>query len=330
MLDVRSVKPYLVMPNSSALLAAESDDVTSVLTQDNVAVDTNIDYENDSHVQFTVVKEPVRGAVDVVDDDGRTKPSCRRFSLADVRLGSVVYRRDASVDSGVEHDQFVVVVRLDDLQTTGSVDVDLRPRQPATTALPRGTLEVRGSLTATVDELADVVLTPDELAVAVTSLPVPVDVGDIRYEVTVEPRHGVLLRVGGAAVRTFTQADINAGRVLYRHRNVSSGADSFRFRVGHRDELFSDELEFIVDVVESFIPLNAGNLTVIEGQSTLVDASTLILGDRYSHSAVVVFTVVTQPSHGRLEAADRPRVRLTQFSGSQLQGSLVGPNSMSV
>ena len=70
MLDVRSVKPYLMMRNSSAslLTAADRDEASVVvLTEDNVAVDTNIDYENVSDVQFTVVRDPVHGTVEVRD-----------------------------------------------------------------------------------------------------------------------------------------------------------------------------------------------------------------------------------------------------------------------
>ena len=185
MLDVRAAEPYLLVRNSSTLLmAAQSDGDASgaVLSRDNVAVQTNIDYENDSDVQFTVVRAPVHGVVDVVDDDGRTRPSCRRFTLADVRRGSVVYRRDADVDRGVDSDQFVVVVRLEDLQTSASVDVNLTARPPTTTTrLPLdGTLEVGGSLAVSVDQLADVVIGADQLSASVTSF--PVDADDIRYE----------------------------------------------------------------------------------------------------------------------------------------------------
>jgi len=307
-------------------LAANDCEVAAVLTLDNIVVETNIEYENDSDVQFTVVKEPVYGVVEVTGDDGRSRASCRRFTLADVRHRSVSYRRNADVQSGVDRDQFMIVVRLDDLQTTSSIDVDLTRRPALSTHLPPATLEVGGSMTATVDELGDVMLTSSQLSVVVTSLPVPANASDIQYDVTARPRYGVLLSVGGAPVRTFSQADVDAARLLYSHRDVSGAADSFRFRVRFLDndnELRSDELEFVIDVIESVIKLTAANLTTIEGQSTFVDSSTLLLSDRYRDSADVIFTVVTQPSHGQLESTDKPGVRLTQFSGDQLSaGSL--------
>jgi len=316
MLEVRAVKPYLTLRSNPATLTTGSDLVT-VVSRQVLAVETNTVDANDSHVLYTVVRDPVHGLVEVLADR-----QTRRFSLDDVGRGAVVYRRNVSVESSsVSRDQFIIVVRLDDLQTTGIVDVDLLERRPSTTDRGPPRLHVIGSMTATVDQLDDVALTADHISVDVTSLPVPA----VRYDVTAEPRHGVLLLSGvdgGAPVRTFTQADVNAGRVIYRHRDVSSVEDSFRFRVRHLDDvtgLVSDELEFVIDVVESVIPLTASNLTVIEGQSTFVDANTLVLGDQYRQSSDdVVFTVLTQPSHGRLEAADRPGVHLTQFLASQL------------
>jgi len=327
MLDVHAVKPYLKVSNQSAMMVASSLEDVAVLTEANVVVETNLAYESDSDVHLTVVNEPVHGVVDVMADDGRLRSSCRRFTLADVRRRSVIYRRNASVESGVDRDRFVIIVRLDDLQTTSTVDVDLTRRPPVTTHLPPATLEVRGTMSATVDELTDVILTSDQLNAVVTSHPVPVNASDIRYNVTVEPTHGVLLSVHGALVRTFTQADVDAGRVLYRHRDVISGTDYFRFRVRHFDddnELISDELEFVIDVVESVIALTASNLTVVEGQSTTIDFTTLLLGDRYRDSDDVIFSVMMQPSHGRLESVDRRGVRLTQFTSGQLaDGSLM-------
>jgi len=154
-----------------------------------------------------------------------------------------------------------------------------------------------------------------------------------RYEVTAAARHGVLLvGDGDDAVRTFTQADVDAGRVRYRHRDVSADTDYFRFRVGHVGGLESVEREFAVAVESPVMAVRAANLTVIEGQATFVDASTLTLVGQRGPAADVVFSVLTQPSHGRLEAADRPGVRLTQFSGDQLQGSVafVRPSCVSL
>jgi len=138
MLDVRSVKPYLLLgSNSSTSLPAVGHQVATVLRRDVVAVQTNLDYDSDADVEYTVIREPVSGTLELVDNDGRTRPSCGRFTLDDVQRGSVVYRVTDAGD--VTSDEFVIVVRLDDLQTTASVDVDLRRRRsPATstTQLP--------------------------------------------------------------------------------------------------------------------------------------------------------------------------------------------------
>lgn len=51
---------------------------------------------------------------------------------------------------------------------------------------------------------------------------------DIRYEITQEPKHGSIEGGDGEAINTFTQLDIAAGRVSYRHRESKAPTDAFR------------------------------------------------------------------------------------------------------
>lgn len=51
---------------------------------------------------------------------------------------------------------------------------------------------------------------------------------DIRYEVTLEPKHGAIEVGEGQGAYTFTQLDVAAGRVAYRHREPKTPADQFR------------------------------------------------------------------------------------------------------
>lgn len=51
---------------------------------------------------------------------------------------------------------------------------------------------------------------------------------DIRYEVIVEPKHGAIEVGDGQGATTFTQLDIAAGRVSYRHREPKTPTDYFK------------------------------------------------------------------------------------------------------
>lgn len=51
---------------------------------------------------------------------------------------------------------------------------------------------------------------------------------DIRYEVTLEPKHGTIEVGEGQGAYTFTQLDVAAGRVAYRHREPKTPSDQFR------------------------------------------------------------------------------------------------------
>lgn len=51
---------------------------------------------------------------------------------------------------------------------------------------------------------------------------------DIRYEITQEPKHGTIEVGEGQGAFTFTQLDVAAGRVAYRHREPKTPTDQFR------------------------------------------------------------------------------------------------------
>ncbi|CAH4038660.1 chondroitin sulfate proteoglycan 4 isoform X1 [Pieris brassicae] len=54
---------------------------------------------------------------------------------------------------------------------------------------------------------------------------------DIRYEIIQQPRHGSIEVGEGQGAITFTQLDVAAGRVSYRHREPKMPTDAFRFKV---------------------------------------------------------------------------------------------------
>ncbi|KAI8430565.1 hypothetical protein MSG28_000789 [Choristoneura fumiferana] len=74
-------------------------------------------------------------------------------------------------------------------------------------------------------------------AVVITTRDMQVDTNmncleeDIRYEVIQEPKHGAIEVGEGQGAFTFTQLDVAAGRVAYRHREPKTPSDQFRFKV---------------------------------------------------------------------------------------------------
>lgn len=51
---------------------------------------------------------------------------------------------------------------------------------------------------------------------------------DIRYQITEEPKHGSIEVGEGLGATVFTQLDVAAGRVAYRHREPKIPTDQFR------------------------------------------------------------------------------------------------------
>lgn len=52
---------------------------------------------------------------------------------------------------------------------------------------------------------------------------------DIHYDITQEPKHGSIEVSEGQGVTSFTQLDIAAARVSYRHREPKTLTDAFRY-----------------------------------------------------------------------------------------------------
>lgn len=52
---------------------------------------------------------------------------------------------------------------------------------------------------------------------------------DIRYEVTLEPKHGTMEVGEKQGASTFTQLDVAADRVVYKHREPITPSDQFRY-----------------------------------------------------------------------------------------------------
>ncbi len=121
---------------------------------------------------------------------------------------------------------------------------------------------------------------------------------DIVYTVST-PLHGVLL-VDGAAANSFTQADVDNGRVQYRNSGDGAASDQFSFTVSDPSGHQITE-GFDIAVVDNTAPVVTGNylLSVAAGDGAkLIDhLSTVALGDT---PADMTYTVTSAPQHGVL------------------------------
>ncbi|CAG4984167.1 unnamed protein product [Parnassius apollo] len=152
-------------------------------------------------------------------------------------------------------------------------------------------------------------------AVVITNRDMQVDTNmncleeDIRYEVLQEPKHGSIEVGEGLGAFSFTQLDVAAGRVAYRHREPKTPSDCFRFKVMCLDT--SGEGTYPIKIFPSsyWEPLRVTtNQPLIVEESTSVNITKDIL--EVMHPQIepsnIVYQVTEGPYFGWLEITSTP------------------------
>ncbi|MGL5097105.1 MAG: cadherin-like domain-containing protein, partial [Planctomycetia bacterium] len=154
---------------------------------------------------------------------------------------------------------------------------------------------------------------------------VPQDPSGIVYTITAPPARGRLENIDlpFMPIGSFTQADLDAGRIVYIHDGSTADPDSFAFMVRSQDEInpFSDVGVFQLRVLppQTLVSTNLG-ADVEQGSSVAVDGSLLNynLSPRPIDPAQVVYFVTTPPARGRLAFVDAPLVPIAEFTQADL------------
>lgn len=100
-------------------------------------------------------------------------------------------------------------------------------------------------------------------------------------------------------IQTFTQEDINRGRILYVSASLQ-GRDHFTADVSNGFNTVK-YLEVQVDIVPRIIPIQVVNLTVREGGSVALTQEFLNITHPYYRSHNIEFFVEEVPQHGDIK-----------------------------
>ena len=161
-------------------------------------------------ITYTVTAAPAHGTL------LRNNFAVTSFTQADVNAGLISYQHDGGETVA---DSFTFTVS-DGSAASGSTafDITVTPINDAPAVTTNAGLTVIQGLT--------VAIPPDRLAA------IDADNGpaQLTYTVTTAPAHGVVRR-NGSPVSTFTQADVDAGLVTYRHDGSAAAPDGFTFVV---------------------------------------------------------------------------------------------------
>lgn len=142
------------------------------------------------------------------------------------------------------------------------------------------------------------------------------------FEGTSQPAHGRLDYADqpGVAIESFTQEDLEKGRVRYVHDGSDATTDTLVFLVTDGENALEGQtlaMTISIDNAPPVIAVNKGIIVSVNG-SAVIETSHLSASDPDSDDASLVFTLVSGPSQGRIEDSQAPGKALCFFKQADL------------
>lgn len=269
---------------------------------------TDVDTASGSLV-YTVTAAPANGYLELTTNAGVAITS---FTQSDLEAGIVNYVHDGSETSS---DSFAFTL-ADDTTTLAEATFNLtiNPVNDAPQLENNGTTVTEGgatTLTTANLNATDADTADSGLVYTLTSTP-----ANGRLELSTNP---------GAAITSFTQADLASGLVRYVHDGSEAASDSFSFDLTDGTTTLSgNTFNITVSPVDDapVLAVNAG-VTVTEGSSTLITTSQLSATDVDTANANLLYTVTSAPANGYLELTTNAGVSITSFTQADLAAGIV-------
>ena len=234
---------------------------------------------------YTVANQPSHGTLNL---NGSALAANGTFTQADLDAGRVTYTHDSSENF---NDQFTFTVTDGEFTlSTATFALVITPVNDALTAGANSGLTLAEGSTAVITgemlKTNDVDNTSAQLVYTVANL----------------PTHGTL-NLNGVAIATngtFTQADLNAGRVSYTHDSSENFSDAFSFTVTDGEfTLASATFTLTITPVNDALTAGANlGLTLAEGATVIINGTRLKTNDVDNTSAQLVYTVTNHTTHG--------------------------------
>ena len=256
-----------------------------------------------ANITYTVTSAPTHGRLEKADNAGVAVTS---FTQADIDAGNLRYVHDGSETTS---DSFTFGV------TDGATA--LAPATFNIGVTPVDDAPTLGNNGGTVTEGGSVTLNTTNLS----ATDVDTSSSNLVYTVTSTPTGGRLERVGspGAAITSFTQADIDAGNLRYVHDGSETTSDSFTFGVTDgATALAPATFNIGVTPVDDAPTLGNNGGTVTEGGSVTLNTTNLSATDVDTSSSNLVYTVTSAPTGGRLERVGSPGAAITGFTQADI------------
>ena len=295
--EVQAGDPFIqIITNTGAIVRR---DQHVEITTGNLSVETNVNVD-DEGLRFVLIEEPRQGHLEIGNRE------VIEFTYKDIKDNTLSYKHEGGIQA---EDQFKFAIITDAAQTQGSFSIQIvqKSSQQQPRVQNNHVLEVFGNDRTIIDQTVLLITHPDSSA------------ENIEYLILVLPKQGMLYRNSMPLTlddSTFTQLDINQGRVGYILRNDSATTDQFIFEVTNGFQTLRG-LEFLIDVVPSILPIEVHNISVREGERKVIKSNDIKTG-KIDPRKLVRFTIIDQPSHGMLEFSNRRSEAISAFTSEDL------------
>ncbi|MCG8580598.1 MAG: T9SS type A sorting domain-containing protein [Bacteroidales bacterium] len=151
----------------------------------------------------------------------------------------------------------------------------------------------------------------------------------ILFSISNEPANGHIENTDspGIAITSFTQLQLDNGKIRYTHNGTNTTSDSFKFSVtddGNNkltDQTFSIKINSIDDDAPT-ITTNNG-LSIQKGSTESINLTSLAANDTESDNATIVYSITTQVVNGRMENTNNQGVSINTFTQQDLTDGLI-------
>ncbi|KAM9640198.1 chondroitin sulfate proteoglycan 4 isoform 2-T2 [Morphnus guianensis] len=295
LLEVQASDPYIKIVNNTGLVIHQGS--RGSIDSSVLSLETNMDIRSDEEIRFLIMTPPRWGTV------LRGEQPVMAFSQRDLLAGEISYHHNGSRNTRDEL-QFTVEANEVVVEDTLAISVFLDTHPSPLRIVNHKEIHVFQGEAAGIKE--------EYLLVAHEEIPPQ----DIVYLVSSAPASGFLamLQHGRDSneqpsldpIQSFTQEDINNGRVLYLHSKLEEEHDRFVVDITASG---ADPLEGVVvslAVLPITIPLDVRNITVPGGGSATLSTGILNIPNAYYTALGVEFRVLKPPQFGTLLNSERP------------------------
>ncbi|CAL8384343.1 unnamed protein product, partial [Gadus morhua 'NCC'] len=347
LLEVKAEDPYLQVDSNTGLWVERGGVAT--LTSANLSVLTNLDVRTPGEVTYKVYIPPTHGVLLLTDPKHQEVTTATggvsTFTQQDLSAGLLVYLHDNSLQLS---DGFNMTARVrerggeEGRGTAGEgglterggrevhldvgvvVRVYLESHQRPPTVLTHRPLVVEEGSTASVGrDLLEVTHEDSPASGIVFSIQRPPSLGSLLKTPGDQTEHNLLHHRHHQGdiqhpITSFSQEDLNRGRVSYRHEATGGTNDSLLLAATNGvTEVGPITVE--IDVIPKLLPLQVLGITLEEGSTKPLTPDFIRVINHHFRGMNFLYEVIAAPRHGHLAHSRIPGMPISAFTQTELE-----------